>query len=221
MLTRMYRRLVTLCGLALILFSLLPTPAQSAETVVLAWDPNPEPNVSGYRLYYGVQSGIYTNRISIAGATSAVVGGLALGQTYYFAVSAHIEGNESALSAEVVYTIPSSGTGVVPVPPTIKVAMASNMTDLTIEGDPGVFFHLESSTNLLDWTDLGAFQLTSETSTITFPKGSAREFFKVAAPSPSARLSGAGATRDREQPATYSRPATSRTTTSTTGTESP
>ena len=36
---------------------LLLTSALTAGTVTLAWDPNPEKDLAGYRIYYGTESG--------------------------------------------------------------------------------------------------------------------------------------------------------------------
>ncbi len=35
-------------------------PAAHAGQVTVAWDPNPEPDVVGYKIYYGTSPGSYT-----------------------------------------------------------------------------------------------------------------------------------------------------------------
>ena len=46
-------------GLLILLFIILSmlVPAAHAADVTVAWDPNPEPDVAGYKIYYGNQSG--------------------------------------------------------------------------------------------------------------------------------------------------------------------
>jgi len=98
----------------LFLFPLAET-AHSA-TVTLAWDPNPEPTVAGYRLYVGTSPGYYTSSVDVAASTRATISSLIEGVTYYMAVTAYdTSGNQSGYSDEIVYTVPS---GAVPEPST-------------------------------------------------------------------------------------------------------
>ena len=62
--------------------------AHGAQSVVLAWDENPDPAVVGYNVYYGGESGNYTNVTSIGKVGSVVISGLVEGATYYFAMTA-------------------------------------------------------------------------------------------------------------------------------------
>ena len=81
--------------------------APAATSVTLAWNPSISPNVAGYHLYYGGQSGAYTNRISTVNLTNAVVTGLVAGRTYYFAATAYDSvGLESPQSNEASYALP-------------------------------------------------------------------------------------------------------------------
>jgi hypothetical protein len=90
--------------LLLMLSIMVPPPTQS---VILAWDPSPDPTVVGYNAYYGSDSGVYTNRIDVGNVTSVVISNLSQGITYYFAVTAYNgAGLESDPSAEVSYTVP-------------------------------------------------------------------------------------------------------------------
>jgi hypothetical protein len=91
---------------ALIVFSLLfaSTPDLCAAEVTLAWDPNPEPAVQGYRVYYGKASGFYTNVVDVGRSTDCVIQGLEAGTTYFFACTAYsATGDESNFSGEIVY----------------------------------------------------------------------------------------------------------------------
>ena len=86
-----------------------------AKEVTLEWDPNIEPDIGGYIVHYGTQSGIYEHSLDVGNFTSAVISGLDPDTEYYFAVSAYnVEGLSSALSNEVTTAlVPSStfGTG--------------------------------------------------------------------------------------------------------------
>ena len=47
--------------------------AAHADSLTLAWDPNPEPDVVGYVVYIGNAPGSYTQQVDVAGATQYVV----------------------------------------------------------------------------------------------------------------------------------------------------
>ena len=90
----------------LLVFSLLfaSTPDVRAAEVTLAWDPNPEPSVQGYRVYFGKASGFYTNVFDAGNRTDCVIPGLDAGTTYFFACTAYsATGDESDFSGEIVY----------------------------------------------------------------------------------------------------------------------
>jgi len=77
------------------------------QAVNVSWTPSPDPDVYGYAVYYGTQSGVYENYDSFFSATNGVISGLDAGTTYYFAI-APIDsfGLEPVASGEVSYTIP-------------------------------------------------------------------------------------------------------------------
>ena len=110
-----------------VLASLLGTlgaPAQSSQTITLAWNPSSDSAVAGYFRYYGSASGTYTNRADVGDVTNASVSGLFQGNTYYFAVTAYDDsGLESVPSSEVSYTVPPATNSVVA--PTITGQPAS------------------------------------------------------------------------------------------------
>lgn len=96
----------SLCAIALGL--VVATAAYAAE-LSLQWDPNPESDVTGYRLYRGTLSGVYDKSADIGQKTSATATELLPGNTYYFAVTAYdVEGFESTTSEELVYKVPLS-----------------------------------------------------------------------------------------------------------------
>jgi fibronectin type 3 domain-containing protein len=68
----------------------------------LAWSPNEEPDVAGYRIYYGTMSGEYINFVNVGAATSYRLGNLLEDVMYYIALTAYdAAGNESDYSEEV------------------------------------------------------------------------------------------------------------------------
>lgn len=80
--------------------------AHSAQ-VTLAWDPNTEPDLNGYKIYYGLISAQYTDSMDVGNQTTYTVSHLGDGTTYYFAATAYdTEGDESDFSNEVVFNTP-------------------------------------------------------------------------------------------------------------------
>jgi hypothetical protein len=79
--------------------------AATGSTDTLAWDDS-DPEVAGYRLYYGIASGNYPFVIDVGPETScSVPQNLIFGTTYFFAVKAYNQlGIESDFCAEIVYT---------------------------------------------------------------------------------------------------------------------
>jgi hypothetical protein len=82
-------------------------PALLAAQVTLAWDPNREPDLAGYRFYQGTASGCYSAPFSLGKTTQYELKNLEPGSTYYFAITAlNASGHESAFSEEVSYSVP-------------------------------------------------------------------------------------------------------------------
>jgi len=83
-------------------FSFLLPLLGFAAQIKLAWDPNTEPDLAGYKVYYGPASGMYGSPIDVANVTTYTLTGLTQGQTYYAAVKAYDRSNnESGYSNEV------------------------------------------------------------------------------------------------------------------------
>ena len=75
-------------------------PDAVISNVKLAWDPNPEQNLSGYNVYYGRVSGSYSRLVTVTLTTATI--GVRGSKTTYFAVTAFdANGLESDLSNEV------------------------------------------------------------------------------------------------------------------------
>jgi hypothetical protein len=96
----------TSARLAVVFTALLTTifigrPA-AADTINLAWDSNPEPQVVGYIVHVGTQSSTYTQHIDVGPATTWAFVSAVAGQQYCFAVSAYFAGpEEGPKSSEV------------------------------------------------------------------------------------------------------------------------
>ena len=89
-------------GILLLLSACFIHCAVYAAEVNLAWDPNTETDVAGYKVYYGLGSRSYDRVMEVGNTTSCVVTGLEQGRTYYFAATAVNTSNvESDFSNEV------------------------------------------------------------------------------------------------------------------------
>lgn len=91
-----------------------------AGSAALTWNANSEPDLAGYKVYYGASARTgndpnictlcgYSASIDVGNVTSHTINGLTEGGTYYFSVSAYdTSNNESEFSAEVSKTINGS-----------------------------------------------------------------------------------------------------------------
>ena len=89
----------------------------SAAQMRLAWNPNTESDLAGYKVYYGTASRTYGSCIDVGNVNISTVPGLTQGVTYYFAVTAYDSyGNESGYSNEVYATLAPTDPEAVSVP---------------------------------------------------------------------------------------------------------
>ena len=96
-------------SLAFALVLCFSTAPAFAADVTLAWNPNTEEDLAGYRIYYGTASGDYDYTMEVGNQTEYTVTGLEEGLLYYFAATAYdLSGNESGYSNEVAYAPPCS-----------------------------------------------------------------------------------------------------------------
>ena len=80
-----------------------------AGTATVSWNANTEPDLAGYKIYYGTSPrsgscppGGYANNIDVGNVTSHTFNNLTDGATYYFSVTAYdTSSNESTCSSEV------------------------------------------------------------------------------------------------------------------------
>lgn len=120
----MYKML--LIGLLLIFVNISTVLALPGETK-LAWNPNTESDLVGYKIYYGISSGNYDINIDVGNQTAYTVTGLTEGETYYYVVTAYdTSGNESGYSGEVFNAIP-----VIPIPDSTPPGNPSSLQIVT------------------------------------------------------------------------------------------
>ncbi|MGH7953509.1 MAG: fibronectin type III domain-containing protein [Limisphaerales bacterium] len=128
--------------------------AIDAYGVTITWDPNSDGNVTGYRLYYGIASHSYANRIDVGNATTTTISNLTSGVTYYFAATAYnSSGLESDFSTEVTYT-PGTSTSTLA---TMRISAAApgQPFALTVAGQTGHIYEIQATTNFINWTVIG------------------------------------------------------------------
>lgn len=88
--------------LLVLLINFISSSSALAAQIKLAWDPNIEADLAGYKVYYGIASGTYGNPISVGNVTAYTLTSLTVGQTYYIVLTAiDTSNNESGYSNEV------------------------------------------------------------------------------------------------------------------------
>lgn len=106
------------------------SPVSPANGATIRWDPNTEPDLAGYEVHWGKESGKYTSMIDLGDITGWSF--TFLPGKYYFGVKAYDEtGNRSMFSEEVSYTEIGSGGTLPPVPvdPTVEILWKSTTKD--------------------------------------------------------------------------------------------
>jgi len=82
--------------------SLTLTQPTTTASAGLSWTANTEPDLAGYKVYIGTQSGLYNPPITLGTVTTYTATNLTSGKTYYFCISAFDSANnESPCSPEV------------------------------------------------------------------------------------------------------------------------
>jgi purple acid phosphatase-like protein/fibronectin type III domain protein len=103
-----------------------------AGSVTLNWDPVPDPDRAGYRIYYGTVSGTYPNNVDAGNVTSYTINSLTDCTIYYFAVKAY----DTAGNLSTAYSNELNGMAkptVTAVNPTSATQNSSNLS-LTLTG---------------------------------------------------------------------------------------
>ena len=113
--------------------------SQDATSVSLAWTPNSEPNLGGYRLYYGTASGNYTDNLDVGNVTTATISNLTASTQYFIVLTAYnLAGIESQPSTEISYTTPSIEPSPSPTPTPDPSVTPTPEPTVTPTPDPSV-----------------------------------------------------------------------------------
>lgn len=94
--------------------SLQTIPSGATNAIGLAWNPSATPEVTGYRIVYGVDSNVLTNSVEVGNVTSAIISGLTPGQTYYLAVIALAGSNQSIATNALISAQTDNEVGIIP-----------------------------------------------------------------------------------------------------------
>lgn len=120
-----------------------------AADVKFQWDSNPEPDIAGYKMYWGLAKGTYTWSTNVGNTTNGVITGLVETNTYYVVVSAtNTSGLESDPSNECILFPGPGGFAVASVVKKESVTLtwqASQNTNVT-----KYFILYGRSTNIVD-----------------------------------------------------------------------
>jgi len=96
---------------------LLDAAILSAAQIRMTWDPNQEPNVAGYKIFYGTESQNYEISIDVGKKTDYTLTGLTAGKRYYWAIKTYDSlKKESGFSKEISGIATDAVTNVTPVP---------------------------------------------------------------------------------------------------------
>jgi hypothetical protein len=140
----------------------------SAQAVTLAWDANPEPDIAGYRLYYGELNAPATT-VDVRNTTTHSINNLSPGRRYYFYLTAY---NAAALESDPSATIfydqpeqfpaaPSNLSAVAESPTQVRVQWRDNSTNeagfrlLRKAGASGAYVTLSTAANVTSYVDSG------------------------------------------------------------------
>ncbi len=100
-----------------------------AAEVGVAFDPNPDSRVVGYKLYYGTTQNSY-EMINLGSKTGHVFSNLQAGATYYFAATAYdAQGNQSNYSVPLSHKVPADSGGETPSTYDLLVSTSSNRSN--------------------------------------------------------------------------------------------
>ena len=170
--------LLMACTLTFFLFC---TARVRGGDVELGWSPSSDARVTGYNLYYGLNSGDYTWGVNARANLTVKVAGLTPGLVYYFAVTAYdANGDQSWFSNEI--------TNRLPIPPRItaqpltQTAIAGAPATLAVSaaGDPPLSFQWMNgpapipggTSSVLSWPQTGDANAGNYTVIVSNPWGS-------------------------------------------------
>ena len=119
---------------------------------VLEWDASPEPDLLGYKFYTGTKSHDYNVVVDVGVRTTAEIGILDPGCTYFFAVTAYNNtGMESAFSEEISYVLPIDGTNAAIIPSNLMGLGDEAAVHLPFTGKGGQTYLVQVTADLKSW----------------------------------------------------------------------
>ena len=198
-----FRRRLELLALCLVSLGLpLIVPATATDlpattpSINLIWNANPEPELAGYKVYYGTVAGVYTQSVDIGNQTTATLTNLSVGVTYFSVVTAYdAQRLESPPSVEISFTPVALPPPTVtletltppdnnPFPASETAPLISDHTPLpsgesrfTITAPAGQTLEIYATADLLNWTQVatstnpsGMLRVTDHQSTDGIPR---------------------------------------------------
>jgi len=139
----------------ILLFIVIQDPLKASQSVVLGWQPSSDPDVAGYRIYYGTSSHNYSETVSVGKLTSVTINGLAEGVTYYFAATTFNDQNqESGFSNEASYQVPA--VIITNTAPTMQLQKEpTGQFTVTVSGSAGQKLAIEATQDFNVWMVIG------------------------------------------------------------------
>lgn len=95
------------CRSLVVMLWLAAASPVAAATVTVAWDPNPEPNITNYNVFVSTQPGVFVSGGPVGNRTNWTFTGLQDNVQYYFAVQAQSPSGLSPMS-QIGYVTPTS-----------------------------------------------------------------------------------------------------------------
>jgi hypothetical protein len=131
--------------------------ASITNAATATWDPNPEPDVTGYKLSYGTEPGVHTTTIDVGKVTTYQFFPPP-GRRYYVVVQAYNAAGElSAKSAEVFVDIPLPNTPPTLIQPANQSSMLNSSVSLALSAtDPEAAMLTFSAAGLPPGLSIGA-----------------------------------------------------------------
>ena len=127
--------------------------ADQVQDVELNWVPGANDDYYVYNVYYGTQSGVYTNMVTFYYQTDVVIYDLPFGNNFYFVVTAlDAYGDETPFSNEVSYAVP------LPVPIVLQTQTYADdngvpyLMEVTVNAPVNGYWELDTAPDLQSWS---------------------------------------------------------------------
>jgi hypothetical protein len=167
---RFYRLFIFSIISLLAIFIVIPLTGHDvhAADITLEWDPNPEPDIAGYKIYYGFGSRDYSEVVDVGNWTTCTIGDLESGVTYYFAVTAYnTSGYESGYSNEVSYTPAPDGQNEPPVADAGPDQTVAEGAMVTLDGSSS--YDSDDGISSYEWIQISGTPVTLSNPSSTVP----------------------------------------------------